>query len=476
MEEISKILEDFVRVDPRELPLTLPSPLSGNFEYHDLIARMVSSEMIGANSYFLGLDKDVSKEEEEKFKKLYRKASFLFFYIGPLGKEIKTLRGLKLGAPDKILSPTSAYVSTTFAAHIAVSFSRDSKCCVLLVTSLPGVKVFNLSALGLMSGEKEILLDKGGHFYMDKVEEISGKTLVYLRYISGDSIGSSFLENEKEAEFALSHSNRLYSPSIWGNFNEYISKEEYIEKYEEDVRGCSVFNDLMLKKRARFRAATYNVHEWKNARGEGKKKEILQSIRKIDGDVTVVQECDRESIEELKDIYPYQAGVQSEDSVKIFVVVLSKKEFEKENLPLIACGDFGCEIRNCIKFKIKTWTFYGVHLSSDGNFAKAQYKMLTEDPNFVKTKMRSLVIGDFNLMRGNSYSEPERGWLKAHKGKDSLLSLRDVNNKIKYTSVYGRKVDNIVGPLAAKFIAHSGTYFVDYSDHLPYFKDLEIPI
>ncbi len=475
MEEISKTLKDFVRVDPHELPLTLPSPLSGNFEYHDLIARMVSSEMIGANSYFLGLDKDVSKEEEEKYKKLYRKASFLFFYIGPLGKEIKTLRGLKLGAPDKILSPTSAYVSTTFDAQIAVSFSRDSKCCVLLVTSLPGVKVFNLSALGLMSMEKEILLDKGGYFYMDKVEEISGKTLVYLRYISGDSIGSSFLENEKEAEFALSHSERLYSPSIWGNFNEYISKEEYIEKYEEDVRRCSIFNDLMLKKRARFRAATYNVHEWKNARGEGKKKKILQSIREIDGDITVVQECDRESIEELRDIYPNQAGVQSED-LKIFVVVLSKKEFEKENLPLVACVGLGCEIRNCIKFKIKTWTFYGVHLSSNGNFAKAQYKALTEGPHFDKKEFRRLIIGDFNLMRGNFYSEPEQCWLKAHKGKDSFLGLRDLNNKIKYTSVYGRKVDNIVGPLAEKYIAHSGTYFVDHSDHLPYFKDLEIPI
>lgn len=435
-----------------------------------------TSENIGdiiTNSNMIDINTSIRKgNADQENIRLYKNIDQFFLCLPPILEELTVYRGVSLNNIEELANPNPIYVHTSLSTNKNFKVNPNSGCCKLKITVLPGVKAwYNIAGF-----EKEVVLDRGGTYcIIDTLvkKDLKETTLVCL-YISRHAVIMDYI-NCRTIDTIVANADCLYTPSAW-LFDELVI-DDYKALYDRDVNHNSKLNPIITSRddKTSLRLMTWNVHEYKDS-NIGK---IIDTIRTINPDIVALQEATGEvNIEE----YPYQYAMPSEEGIQLFLVILSKyeitdKKFHQNRINANYRNYISCKV----KFGKKELEFYNLHLNPVAKFAKSQWNSLEKSKD-------AYVLGDMNMINVADYEAAELEWIKDH-SPEGYESIRYANNKshksfmerhkllsvtkgVKYTSMYGRKVDHIIIPKKV-WILNQATFYTTTSDHLPYFMDVK---
>ena len=139
-------------------------------------------------------EEDEDNEEwTEKVKEYIANIDEAFLNAPPLEESITVYRGQKRKIYD-----AKSYTSTSLDLKTALDpgfISKENWCCMYVITVAPGSKILSVVNISHVSEENEIILDRGGAFFITNVEmkpyDMEGKEqylqTIYLTYLPPNS-------------------------------------------------------------------------------------------------------------------------------------------------------------------------------------------------------------------------------------------------------------------------------------------------
>lgn len=364
---------------------------------------------------------------------------------------------------------------------------------VMIIRVQPGTILFKLSDIDLGSEKSEIILDKGGTFYIN--EYIDRLDILKVTYFPKQHCATLYPQLSYET---LLKSSCNVLPSLFMERSNSLADKDKLElKYIEDIKACKILNTMILERNPEtsIRVLTYNVHEWMNRSEENTQEECIRTIIEINPDIVCLQEVTEQLPEELLLTYPYNYVINSEPyaDYTLYMTILSKHPIiyaEKISLQSYDLSHIK-ESRDCIHCAIdyndRKIHVYNIHLSLDFDIA---IKQINDIYNIIKNRVNTPIIiaGDFNHIDSNNYTWYELEFLNKNNiyKKTPLNLYTDIRrvmkideapenfNKIRYTVWSSRAVDFIFPNMGIFSYIYSGFYYTTASDHLPYFMDLSL--
>ena len=369
----------------------------------------------------------------------------------------------------------------------------ENNSTVMIIRVQPGTILFKLSDIVLDAEKTEIILDKGGTFYIN--EYLEKTDIIKVTYFPKQHCATLYPRLSYET---LLRSSCNVLPSLFMERSKsLVDKDKFELKYIEDIKACENLNNMILVRNPEtsIRFLTYNVHEWMNRSEENTQEECIHAIIEINPDIVCLQEVTEQLPEALLLAYPYNYVINSEpySDYTLYMTVLSKYPIiysEKISLQSYDLNHIN-ESRDCIHCTIdyngRNIHVYNIHLSLDFDIA---IKQINDIYRIIKNRVNTHIIiaGDFNHIDSNNYTWYELGFLnKNNIYKNTPINLyTDIRhvmkideapenfNKIRYTVWSSRAVDFIFPNMGIFSYVYSGFYYTTSSDHLPYFMDLSL--
>lgn len=451
---------------------------------------------------------DIRKDHTDKSIDLETNISPAHFK--PLEIPITLYRGIQLPSYMKYLeTPSKSYISTVSINNIS---NIRTKNAIMIIRVHPGTILFNLSNIDCDFDQYEIVLDKGGTFYINDYIidglSIQNKTMDILKVTYFPKQHCATLYPQLSYETLLKSSCNVLPSLFMEDSSSVVNIEKFEQRYIKDIKMCENLNTMILKRdpQTSLRVLTYNVHEWMDRSHKNTQEECIHAIIEIDPDIVCLQEVTEQLPKTLLLAYPYNYVINSEPyaDYTLYMAVLSKYPIRySEKIALQSCDPNRIkESRDCIHcivdYNGKDTHIYNIHLSLELDIAINQindiyniinnYNISTREYYIKKINTPLIIAGDFNHIDSNNYTQYELGFLnKNNIYKNTPVDLyKDIRrvmqidktpenfNKIRYTVWSSRAVDFIFPNMEMFSYVYSGFYYTIASDHLPYFMDLRL--
>lgn len=421
----------------------------------------------------------------------------------PLDRPITLYRGVDLlDGVESLETPSKSYLSTVSIENIDNIHIKNT---ILVIRVQPGVFLFNLKDIGEEWEQGEIVLDKGGTFYVnDYVKDgltINGENIDIIKVTYFPKQHCATLYPQLSYETLLNSTCNVL-PGLFMEGIKSADATKLEQNYITDITRCEGLNNTILTRdpETSLRVLTYNVHEWKNRTEQNTKEECVRAILDINPDIVCLQEVTEQLPDTLLAAYPSTFVIKSEPyaDYNLYMSVLSKypiKYSEKFSLspsdPILIKESRDC-IHCIVDYRGKDTHVYNIHLSLKIHVAR---KQINDIVNIINNDLTDninkplntpfVIAGDFNHIDSINYTRYELGFLKKNSIDDIPLnlykSIRKITqidrnpenfNKIRYTVWSSRAVDFIFPNLEMFNYVYSGFCYTTASDHLPYFMDL----
>lgn len=266
-------------------------------------------------------------------------------------------------------------------------------------------------------------------------------------------------------------------------------------------------NDVVLIKKDNLcRVMTYNVHGFRDFYGKKKYAEIIQSIVIINPDILVLEEitlytyanvCTELQLRsDLEKCGLFFSGFSSCGINAVFSrypFTANEIDLGRDSIKKVARNALMCTFLSHNISSDKNIVIVGTHLDvydESGKLRIRQMKtildVLSTNTNIDNDKI--IVMGDFNSLRKNDYTDNEWAYLSQLDKQRKVITVQDAvsiiesarftdsfvecNDSIKTSVWSGRRVDYIFGKNVN--FDQSATYKVTHSDHYPVYADLFI--
>jgi len=358
--------------------------------------------------------------------------------------------------------------------------------------------------------------------------------------VSTDQLVQTILEVTKEKNYASVY------PEIWNLNVPNIPREQLIDSYISESQWRHRLNDLIpVKKGGMIRVCSYNVHYFSPVlRSAGENLSNIEGVMEvvdiIQPDIIGFQEAllpylmgDEDNIDSSKKHSGYKKDIQPRDPViRSKQSIESEDDWKEEDLfKKFEERDYGYSSQ-CMASSTysKEQTYFGnillskvpmeraegltLHRSSTGVGRCATFgyfsdfvvcnlhldvfdgsgltrmkeikQVLNHLDTFSKDKP-TILMGDFNSLKIDDYTEAEMGWLsKNNKGYPLDFQVTELLEKMGFYEVFGkgifkysvwsaRRIDFIfIRNIDPSRVSYTGVMYTPASDHLPIFVDLDL--
>lgn len=268
-----------------------------------------------------------------------------------------------------------------------------------------------------------------------------------------------------------------------------LPREIYIDSYISDCQTHSKYNIIPSIPPKTTRICSYNIHKWMYPSNKyGNEEDVIEIVEKLYPDIIGFQEIVSEAkflelwsvFEEIG--YDYRTDIRKEIECpmmkmsKFLVSDITPPQINKFSTVGLYTSSLNTEFVVC-----------NLHLDAHDSTGIKRKKEMREIIKYLDSEYPTIVMGDFNALKVDDYTEEERQWLMRHNQGYPLdfqtidvieeAGFRDTfgSKSFKYSTWSARRVDFIfTRGIKKENIVNTGAFYTTASDHVPIFVDLLI--